>query len=59
MFKSNEQKYGVQSTYKPNLEGYTVALKTDQNSEEFRDLEAKAWTMAIEIQGFSDSTKFQ
>ena len=50
MFKVNEQTYGVHSTYKPNLEGYTVALKTDPNSEEFRDLEAKAWTMAIEIE---------
>lgn len=52
MFKSNEQKYGVQSTYKPNLEGYTVQLKTAPNSEEFRKMEAKASAKAEEIQGF-------
>lgn len=35
MFKHNEDKYGVQSTYNPNLEGYTLQLK-ERNSEEYR-----------------------
>ncbi len=37
MFKANEEKYGVQTTFKDNLEGYTVQLSNqDRNSEEYR-----------------------
>lgn len=36
MFEENERKYGVQSTYKQNLEGYTVQLSADKNSEEYK-----------------------
>ncbi len=36
MFAYNERNYGVQSTYKANLEGYTIQLNPDRNSEEYR-----------------------
>ena len=37
MFKMNETKYGVQTSYKENMEGYTVQLKQqDKSSEEYR-----------------------
>jgi hypothetical protein len=56
MFKRNEDKYGVQSTYNPTLEGYTVQLnKPNRNSEEFRRKEAEARRIAKEIEGNSGS----
>ena len=36
MFKRNEQVYGVQSTYRSDLKGYTTDLQKNQDSEEFR-----------------------
>ena len=36
MFATNEREYGVQTTFKENLEGYTVPLNTDKSSEEYR-----------------------
>ena len=36
MFKANEETYGVQSTYKSNLEGYTLQLSADKTSSEYR-----------------------
>ena len=36
MFATNEREYGVQTTFKENLEGYTVPLNTDRTSEEYR-----------------------
>ena len=37
MFRMNEKKYGVQTSYKENMEGYTVQLKEhDKSSEEYR-----------------------
>ena len=36
MFRKNEDKYGVQTSYKENMEGYTVQLKQDKSSEEYR-----------------------
>ena len=50
MFKTNEQNYGLQSTYKPNLEGYTVQLQTDKGSETYRKMEVKAASKAQEIE---------
>ena len=41
MFATNEREYGVQTTFKENLEGYTVPLNTDKSSEEYR------YTLAI------------
>ena len=35
MFRQNEAKYGVQSSFKENLEGYTIQLK-DTNTAEYR-----------------------
>ena len=35
MFRKNERDYGVTSTFKENLEGYTVQLDS-KNSAEFR-----------------------
>ena len=51
MFRANEENYGVHSTYKSNLEGYTVQLKTDKNSEDYRKMEAIAAAKAHEIEG--------
>ena len=51
MFKANEQNYGVHSTYKSNLEGYTMQLKTDKDSAEYRKMEAIADAKAREIEG--------
>ena len=36
MFKANEETYGVTSTYKSNLEGYTHQLETDRDSAKYR-----------------------
>ena len=36
MFAINEREYGVQSTYKSNLEGYTIQLDSNRNSDEYR-----------------------
>lgn len=36
MFKANEDTYGVTSSYKSNLEGYTVQLNADKDSEKYR-----------------------
>jgi len=37
MFLMNEKKYGVQTSYKENMEGYTIQLKhDDKSSDEYR-----------------------
>ena len=36
MFKRNEAQYGVTSTYKANLEGYTMQLTADKDSDEYK-----------------------
>lgn len=36
MFKANEDTYGVTSSFKSNLEGYTVQLNADKDSEKYR-----------------------
>ncbi len=55
MFRSNEAKYGVQSTFKSNLEGYTLQLK-DTNTAEYRERAAKAASIAREIEGDAGSS---
>ena len=50
MFKTNEQNYGVRSTYKPNMEGYTMQLSTDKNSIAYRKMELFANAKTREIQ---------
>ncbi|XP_067378303.1 ataxin-2 isoform X8 [Channa argus] len=49
MFKFNEEKYGVLSTYDSSLSTYTVPLERD-NSEEFLKREARAAQLAEEIE---------
>lgn len=49
MFKTNEQQYGVQSTYEPTLAGYTIPLEK-KNTDEFKKQEAKATKIASEIE---------
>ncbi|XP_031712499.1 ataxin-2 isoform X5 [Anarrhichthys ocellatus] len=49
MFKYNEEKYGVLSTYDSSLSTYTVPLERD-NSEEFQKREARAAQLAEEIE---------
>ena len=46
----NEAKYGVTSTYKDNLEGYTVQLENTHTAE-YRDAERQAARLAGEIEG--------
>uniref|UniRef100_A0A8C8RLK1 Ataxin 2 like n=1 Tax=Pelusios castaneus TaxID=367368 RepID=A0A8C8RLK1_9SAUR len=49
MFKFNEETYGVKTTYDSSLSSYTVPLEKD-NSEEFRQREARAAQLAREIE---------
>lgn len=49
MFKFNEEKYGVLSTYDSSLSTYTVPLERD-NSEEYLKREARAAQLAEEIE---------
>ncbi|XP_008416508.1 ataxin-2 isoform X7 [Poecilia reticulata] len=49
MFKYNEEKYGVLSTYDSSLSTYTVPLERD-DSEEFLKREARAAQLAEEIE---------
>uniref|UniRef100_A0A8C5R4Q1 Ataxin 2 like n=1 Tax=Leptobrachium leishanense TaxID=445787 RepID=A0A8C5R4Q1_9ANUR len=49
MFKFNEDNYGVKTTYDSSLSSYTVPLEKD-NSEEFRQREARAAQLAREIE---------
>ena len=50
----NEKKYGVTSTYKENLEGYTVQLE-NTNSREYKEAERDARRLAREIEGNASS----
>ena len=36
MFKANEDQYGVTSSFKSNLDGYTMQLSTDRDSDKYR-----------------------
>ncbi|XP_043914510.1 ataxin-2-like protein isoform X2 [Protopterus annectens] len=49
MFKFNEENYGVKTTYDSSLSLYTVPLEKE-NSEEFRQREARASQLAKEIE---------
>ncbi|XP_042910892.1 ataxin-2-like protein isoform X2 [Parasteatoda tepidariorum] len=49
MFKTNEEKYGVKSSFDKTLSGYTIPLNK-QNTEEYRQKEEKADKVATEIE---------
>ncbi|XP_063695531.1 ataxin-2 homolog isoform X2 [Culicoides brevitarsis] len=48
MFQKNESIYGVQSTFDPQLAGYTVGIK--KNTEDYREIELAAAKIASEIE---------
>ena len=48
MFRMNEEKYNIASTYSDNLEGYTVQL--NRNTAEYREIEAQAKEIAGQIE---------
>lgn len=49
MFRKNEEKYGVTTTYSPEMEGYTTPLHK-RNTREWREQETKAQQIAREIE---------
>ncbi|CAL4088546.1 unnamed protein product, partial [Meganyctiphanes norvegica] len=48
MFRKNKEKFGVTSSYSPDLEGYTTPL-IKRNTKEYREKEAEATRIAAEI----------
>ncbi|GAB6030243.1 hypothetical protein CHUAL_005920 [Chamberlinius hualienensis] len=52
MFRTNEQQYGVQSSYDHSLSGYTTPLEK-KNTDEYKKQEAKALKLASEIESSS------
>lgn len=48
MFRKNEEKYGVTTSYTPEMEGYTTPLNK-RNTAEYREREEKASRIAAEI----------
>ena len=47
----------MKSTFKSSLEGYTIQISADKNSEEYRKMEAQAAKTAQEIQGSKRTNK--
>lgn len=48
MFRKNEEKYGVTTSYTPDMVGYTTPLNR-RNTREYREREARATIIAEEI----------
>lgn len=49
MFRTNEEKYGIKSSFNSDLPGYTIALEK-RNTEEYREQEARASKIAKQIE---------
>lgn len=49
MFRKNEEKYGVTTSYTPDMEGYTTTLQR-RNTAEYRERELQASRIAAEIE---------
>ncbi|XP_022689284.1 ataxin-2-like protein isoform X2 [Varroa jacobsoni] len=50
MFKTNKSKFGVETTYRENLEGYTYQYEQRNDDPEFQRREAEAVRIAMEIE---------
>lgn len=49
MFKKNEEAFKVQTTYSPDMDGYTTPLQK-KNTKEYKEQEAMAHKIASEIE---------